>query len=601
QGRNDKNIDGSIVVEKIPAVIDNFGKVHPDDLHLLMEMHEKITAGEPRATCVARWKDEKTDEFWWIEIIYTTIYDERGNPVKAVGSSTNVTKQIELENQYYEEVSNMEQMNKENVTSLRINLTKDSIDERSELNGIKLGKKSEVTFNNCFEKIVENIPNKKQRQMFAKTFSKENLMNNFSKGNEKITLEYQSRFPNGEIKWVSTTVNIYKNPITGDIELFSYTKDINAQKMAQMIIDSVVRNDYDFIADFDALNDRYIMCSIDEGAKDAPLIEGVFSKTLKKYIDNKVSEEYRELFFEQIKPKNMEKKLKKEDAFFFNYKTNDKPEPKIKMVKIFYIDKNTKHICIARTDVTKIVKEQEQRNDLLNSALQAAKQANSAKSDFLSRMSHEIRTPMNAIIGMSSIAAQAVGDDEQIADCIAKIGISSRFLLSLINDILDMSRIESGKVLLKSEKIPFEDFLHEINAICYSNAKAKGIDYENIVDNRIDEYYLGDATKLQQILINILSNAIKFTAGGGKVSLNVYQVKKDKENATIRFVINDTGCGINQKFVSKIFEPFEQEYGGTTTMYGGTGLGLAISKNLVELMDGKISVRSIVGVGSEFT
>ena len=272
-----------------------------------------------------------------------------------------------------------------------------------------------------------------------------------------------------------------------------------------------------------------------------------------------------------------------------------------KRVQYAYLDKESEQILITRTDVTDLLEQQKQQQNMLEAALLTAEQANSAKSDFLSRMSHEIRTPMNAIIGMSTIAAQSIGDDTQVADCIGKIGISSRFLLSLINDILDMNRIESGKMLLKNEKIPFEEFLNGINAICYTQAQAKNIDYENVVDSSVEDYYIGDAMKLQQVIINILGNAIKFTPHGGRVVLHVQQIKKDQFHAVIRFIVNDTGCGISEEFLPQLFEPFAQEHSGTTTMYSGTGLGLAICKSLVEMMDGHIEVRSIVGTGSEFT
>ena len=272
-----------------------------------------------------------------------------------------------------------------------------------------------------------------------------------------------------------------------------------------------------------------------------------------------------------------------------------------KRVQYAYLDKESEQILITRTDVTDLLEQQKQQQNMLEAALLTAEQANSAKSDFLSRMSHEIRTPMNAIIGMSTIAAQSIGDDTQVADCIGKIGISSRFLLSLINDILDMNRIESGKMLLKNEKIPFEEFLNGINAICYTQAQAKNIDYENVVDFSVEDCYIGDAMKLQQVIINILGNAIKFTPHGGRVVLHVQQIKKDQFHAGIRFIVNDTGCGISEEFLPQLFEPFAQEHSGTTTMYSGTGLGLAICKSLVEMMDGHIEVRSIVGTGSEFT
>ena len=268
---------------------------------------------------------------------------------------------------------------------------------------------------------------------------------------------------------------------------------------------------------------------------------------------------------------------------------------------MFYISRELGRVCMTRTDVTDVVRQEQRQKEELAAALVAAEQANAAKSDFLSRMSHEIRTPMNAIIGMSTIAAQSIGDDEQVEDCISKIGISSRFLLSLINDILDMSRIESGKMLLKNDKIPTEEFLNGINSICYAQSASKGVEYECIVDPVLDDYYIGDAMKLQQVLINILSNAIKFTDEGGKVTFSAAQRRRTKNGAELRFIVNDTGVGISEEFIPHLFEPFSQESTGTTTLYGGTGLGLAITKNIVDMMDGKITVRSIKGIGTEFT
>lgn len=252
-----------------------------------------------------------------------------------------------------------------------------------------------------------------------------------------------------------------------------------------------------------------------------------------------------------------------------------------------------------RTNEDAELREQKQM-ELLETALIAAKQANAAKSNFLSRMSHEIRTPMNAIIGMSTIAARAIGNDEKITDCISKIGISARYLLSLINDILDMSRIESGRMLLKNEKFMFAEFITGINTIIYNQAENKGLDYECVISNEIEEAYFGDAMKLQQVLINILGNAVKYTQKG-KISFSIRQLSCKEDQSVLRFVVNDTGCGISEAFMDKMFEPFEQEDTSSTMTFGGTGLGLAISKSLVELMGGTIKVRSIVGIGSEFS
>lgn len=178
---------------------------------------------------------------------------------------------------------------------------------------------------------------------------------------------------------------------------------------------------------------------------------------------------------------------------------------------------------------------------------------------------------------------------------------SARFLLSLINDILDMSRIESGKVVLKKEEFPFEELIGNINTIIYNQAKDKGVDYECIITSFTSPNYIGDVTKLQQVLINLLGNAIKFTPEGGKAQFIVHQNKVEKGKAYMTFTVNDTGIGISEAFQKKIFTPFEQENQGTTAFYQGTGLGLAICKNLVDMMGGTITVNSIEGVGSEFT
>ncbi|MEG1687477.1 MAG: response regulator, partial [Angelakisella sp.] len=271
-----------------------------------------------------------------------------------------------------------------------------------------------------------------------------------------------------------------------------------------------------------------------------------------------------------------------------------------KKLQFSYLDKARKKIIVTRSDITDIYDSEQRKNEALKDALTAAQQANNAKSEFLSRMSHEIRTPMNTIIGMSTLAASCVHDPAQVSAYLSKVGISARFLLSLINDILDMSRIESGKVLIRHETIPFEEFINGINSICHAQAQENGVEYDAILTSFTAEEYIGDAMKLQQILINIISNGIKFTPAGGKVQFIVNQEKVSKGQAWMKFTVNDTGIGISEAFLPYLFEPFEQARTGSTTPYSGTGLGLAICKNLVDLMDGRISVNSIEGVGSEF-
>ena len=186
-------------------------------------------------------------------------------------------------------------------------------------------------------------------------------------------------------------------------------------------------------------------------------------------------------------------------------------------------------------------------------------------------------------------------------DHLQKIGISARFLLSLINDILDMSRIESGRMILKNEPFDFEELIGSINTILYEQCRDSGLDYDCVLKSYTEDTYVGDKTKLQQVLVNILGNAVKFTPKGGKIRFLIEQTSRTKDSARLRFEISDTGIGIDEKFIPHLFEAFSQENRGRTSAYGGTGLGLAICKNIVSLMGGEIRVHSIKNVGTEFT
>lgn len=245
--------------------------------------------------------------------------------------------------------------------------------------------------------------------------------------------------------------------------------------------------------------------------------------------------------------------------------------------------------------------EKARQEQILRDALLSAQSANKAKSDFLSRMSHDIRTPMNAIIGMSTIGQLKMDNPARVKDCFEKIDTASRYLLSLINDILDMSKIESGKMSLAHHKFDFKQFIEELNAIIYPQALAHKIDFEIYHDGPLENYYMGDSLRLKQILMNLISNALKFTPSDGKISIYISENRRTNGFSYLDFVIRDTGIGISEDFLSKIFQPFEQETSEKARNNIGSGLGLSIVYNLVRLMGGNTSVRSKKGQGSQFT
>lgn len=244
--------------------------------------------------------------------------------------------------------------------------------------------------------------------------------------------------------------------------------------------------------------------------------------------------------------------------------------------------------------------ELKRQQKILQDALLVAQKANDAKRDFLSRMSHEIRTPMNAIIGMSAVAFNYLDDKKRTADCLSKITFSSKHLLMLLNDVLDMSKIENGKLNIRQELFDLKNLVTSLADINYGLATAKGLAFEIVISGFKDELLLGDSMRVNQILLNLLSNAIKFTPKGGSVRLEIRMLRSASDKIWLRFIVKDSGIGMKKEFLEHLYEPFEQADNGIARKYDGTGLGMAITKNLVAIMDGTIEVESQEGAGTTF-
>lgn len=244
---------------------------------------------------------------------------------------------------------------------------------------------------------------------------------------------------------------------------------------------------------------------------------------------------------------------------------------------------------------------EEERRRMLTRALEEAERANLAKTAFLSNMSHQIRTPMNDIVGLYNLALRKPDLDDDTKEIVTQIGSSARQLISLINDILEMSLIESGNIKLRKEEFSFGSMLEQINTVTESKCDDKGLTFDCSVTGRIDDHYIGDDLKLKQVLFNILENAINYTPSGGRVSFTVKEGKRTDDRVDICFVISDSGKGIDPEYLPALFEPFAQGAGIDAARPGNTGLGLAISKKIIDMMGGRIEAESEKGKGSTFT
>lgn len=258
---------------------------------------------------------------------------------------------------------------------------------------------------------------------------------------------------------------------------------------------------------------------------------------------------------------------------------------------IFIISKNDK----------KIMKQQKENNRILAQKAEIADKANIAKSRFLSHMSHDIRTPINGIIGMTNIALINVDNSQKVRDCLEKIDTASEHLLSLINDILDMSRIENGKVVINNKPLNINGFLNKCTSIIEGGLQNRDIRFITEFDSFKYPYFFGDEMHLLQILINILGNAVKFTPDGGEIHFKVKESKACENIIKYCFEIEDTGIGMKKEYLKHIWDAFSQENSSLRSEYSGTGLGMSITKQLVTLLGGNISVESQENIGSKFT
>ena len=326
------------------------------------------------------------------------------------------------------------------------------------------------------------------------------------------------------------------------------------------------------------------------------------------YAENVVAESYREGFLRFIEPDTIREALKTQPIIAYRYLAKRIGREYYEMIRMAGVrraedrDDGMVHaVGLGLTIIDEEMRETMARNEALAEALAMADEANTAKTAFLSNMSHEIRTPMNAIIGLNTLALQDETLSDQTREYLEKMGGSARHLLGLINDILDMSRIESGRIQLRREEFSLSSMLEQINTMVMAQCSDKGLKYECRILSQVDDHYIGDDMKLKEVILNILSNAIKFTDAPGSVSFTIERTAVYEGQSTLRFRIKDTGIGMDESFIPKIFDSFTQEDSTRKNKYGSTGLGMAITKNIVEMMNGTISVESQKGVGSEFT
>ena len=453
------------------------------------------------------------------------------------------------------------------------------------------------------------------QEAFADKFSRENLLARYAAGENEAYLEARQMGPDKQYHWSSTHAIRVRNAHSDDVLQFILVRPIDDQRELESEIDRVraeanryrgaIMRTFDHIYEVDAANDRVYEIRFSNG------------RVRREKLGN-IQQMNRELILGRMHPSNLESYGEKhpwldllpedihsdismdmyEDDWYLRQSNG---EYRWERIQIIPDEENPCEIMIFSKDIHEVKQREEKQRALLFEALASAEQANAAKRDFLSHMSHDMRTPMNAIVGLTTIAQAKLGDNEKVADALSKISSSSQHLLHLINDVLDMSRIESGKITLEEEEFNISELLESVMASIRTQAKEKR---QMLVVNTQElstGWMLGDRFRLEQVLLNLLSNAVKYTGNDGFIMLSLCDTPSSYENMiNLTVCVEDNGIGMSEEFIQRLFEPFEREVRQETASEQGTGLGLPIVKKIVERMNGTIRVDSAVGMGTCF-
>jgi len=336
--------------------------------------------------------------------------------------------------------------------------------------------------------------------------------------------------------------------------------------------------------------------------------ERSYTQGIHIYAENFVHSDDREEYLKHLNYKNLRNVLSIEHPLTaFEYRMVPEKREQRTWIRVTVVlaetasDGTPKRALYVTQDVTESKLKEEREQQALREACDSANQANAAKSEFMSRMSHDIRTPMNAIIGMTAIAGRYLDDKEHVADCLSKITVSSKHLLSLINEVLDMSKIESGKIDLAEEEINLSDLIGNLVTMTRPSIQQKKQNLDVRIANIEHEHVIGDSLRLQQIFMNILSNAVKYTPEGGKIELEINEKPAHSYSyGCYEFIFRDNGIGMSKEFQEKLFEPFSRAENSLVSKIEGTGLGMTIARNIARRMNGDITVKSEEGKGTQF-
>ena len=565
-------------------------------------MYRAVDNGAPEASCEVWYKLTAGREPRCERIFYRTVFDGEGRPVKAYGIGQNVTAR-KLEQENYDRLYRQISGSLGNaIASFQLNLSKDIYLKGYSTNPALLARLQTRTADAHLAAAIDTAL-EKYRGELREEFNCHNLIARFREGVTQLTREYPARAAAGGTVWVSTVVFLLQNPASGDVEAVTYVKDITRQKKDEEIIYRFARDGCDFVGLIDPVTRSF---ELHNGVWDcegfAPGARVDYAYARGRLVDGYLLPEEREGFLESTGLEALADRLARESQLTLAYTFSDSEEGKRnKQLRFSWLNEEHSEILVIQSDVTEAHRKEQNQIRMLQEAVLEAENASSAKTEFVSRISHDIRTPISIISSMTGFAFEDLDDREKLGADLRKIEAANSFLLSLVNDVLDISKIDSGKIELDPQPYLLADYVSNIRNMFEPLCQQKKLSF-TISDLPAAGVILVDRTRLNQITLNLLSNAVKYTPAGGRVEFSARSARGEDGRLLCSIRVADSGIGMSEEFQKVMFEPFTQEYENPDRdrTSSGTGLGLSIVKKLVGLMGGDIEVKSGLGRGTEF-
>lgn len=458
----------------------------------------------------------------------------------------------------------------------------------------------------------ERLIHPDDREKFFGAFFLENLRRRVAGGEKRIAVEVRRKSAEGVYHWCELTATKFDDSEFFSTKMVMSFRDIDELRAARQEeryathrFTSAVNSIYDAIYEGELYSDSLHIWKTPWKKIKGFAPEKSIKKQIEQVLEVSVHPDYQEEVGLAISSNNVEREIKNGKKKLYYEAPCMGEDGKYRwfsfQVHLLEMSENAIHVMYYIKDIDDAKKREKRKHDELQQALAMARKANDAKMEFLSRMSHDIRTPINAIVGMAAVVGENTHDPSTVGECLKKIDVSAKFLLTLIDDILDMSKIEGGKVSIVNRQMSFEKLISDLTTLCQNLADDKQQEFKISIGEKVRSCYVGDSLRINQVFLNLISNAFKYTPDGGRICFSVEAEPVSEGKQWLTVVVSDNGIGMSEDFIGRVFEPFEQEDVERGRASDSTGLGLTLTLSLVVMMGGTISVKSEKNIGSAFT